>query len=272
MRKMQTRRPTIRVQAESRTGEFSKDSFMHVLDALFRYIEGIGNNLYPENPPQWNVARISMQSPLDMTVIAAEHHVTKARKTLHSAYRFLEKLDKPAKRKSRTSKPPTGVSEAEIKQALSLANTLSNGVISLKLSMDGSAPLALTTAVAHNAQVMLEALPKERHSFMTLRGRLEILNVHGGKHQFALFDALDGHRIDCHFEERHMDDVCKAIRGAIAVSGRVKFNRQNESVSIEVESIKHLPSRRELRWITAKGVNITNGIPSLQWVMEGRDD
>lgn len=127
-------------------------------------------------------------------------------------------------------------------QALEYAKSLASlSSEALPLSVrNGAERVVLSKQLLVNADIVLG---QSRSSFGSVEGRLEALNIHGGK-QFRIYSSIDDKAITCNFG-RHLelDDILRAVGKKIMVRGVVKTNPRGERTTIEAHSIRVLGDR-----------------------------
>lgn len=128
-------------------------------------------------------------------------------------------------------------------KALTLTATLSTVPLPWLRTRNGAAEVEITRSAGLHAQRIL-AMPYTS-DFGTVEGRLEAVNVHGGRRQFVIYDDLTGERIECHFGHRIATDEIKVDR-RVAVTGEIRSRENGEIVSVIAERIEVFPPDDEL--------------------------
>jgi len=79
----------------------------------------------------------------------------------------------------------------------------------------------------------------------SIEGRLRTVSDQGNLH-FFVFDDLTNRQIRCYFDDEQTDDVMKAWRSRVIVSGVVRYRKDGEPTSIVVDNLTPLKSSSDL--------------------------
>ncbi len=90
-----------------------------------------------------------------------------------------------------------------------------------------------------------EILGTETSSHGTIEGQLLALKIKG-RLNFSVWEHLTGKEIKCFFPDEMFDDVIAAVRSRIAVYGLVRYRKNGEPASVEIEHINIFPEENEL--------------------------
>jgi hypothetical protein len=72
-----------------------------------------------------------------------------------------------------------------------------------------------------------------------------MISIQGGSH-FAVYDPLTDRPIRCLISEDKVEDVQKLFRKRVVVSGKIRYRKTGEPISVEVEDVQGLPDRKTL--------------------------
>lgn len=80
-----------------------------------------------------------------------------------------------------------------------------------------------------------------------VEGRLEYLNIHGGKYRFRIWPEVGPARVQCIFPKSKLSDARNAVGFNVRVSGELVFRERDEfPFRVHVEDIERLPEDDEL--------------------------
>lgn len=124
---------------------------------------------------------------------------------------------------------------------------------------------------AHIDEILATSFPS--HGRVT--GRLERLNLHG-RLEFVLYPPIRGFAIRCRFRPELFEDVRRALRRNIAVTGKLFFLAERPFPDrVEVETLEILPRDEELpslRQLRGMAKACTGEKTSLEFVRALRDE
>jgi len=164
---------------------------------------------------------------------------------------------------------PTNFDETDLSNAKRLVSLLDDDVESITFSTPGEDSVSPTQHVAAN----VDAIMKRRYLYSggTIEGRLETFNVHG-TNTFTIYDVLTDEKTVCEFPESLYSEAYGAVSSRVAVTGRIKYNRDGRPVSMTVESIRKLREAKDLPQIrSGEQIDITGGIDSVEYIRKMRD-
>lgn len=141
----------------------------------------------------------------------------------------------------RPERPPYFTDKALL-QAKSLAN-LARDELPIAVRHDGRRVEVSKQLMTHVERV----LGKPRKSYGTVEGKLEGLQLHGPLPQFAVYEFLSGHKVECHFtEDVTLDDLRPAIGRRVGVRGEIKSTPEGVRLSVEAHELRVFPPDDEL--------------------------
>ena len=112
--------------------------------------------------------------------------------------------------------------------------TISNGEAAVEVKGDVSA-------------VIDQILSPKTTALGTIDGRLEYLNIHGGRRVFRIYPVAGPDHVDCHFSSGQLSEAGDAIGRKVRVVGEITYlERAPFPSSIKVESFEPLPADDEL--------------------------
>jgi hypothetical protein len=164
---------------------------------------------------------------------------------------------------------PPDFDESDLTNARKFVGLLEKDVESIVISAPGEESVSPTQRVAANVDAILKR--RYRHSYGTIEGTLETLNVHGQR-TFNIYDVLTDEKTECEFPESMFEEVYGAVRKRVVVTGRVKFNRDGDPISMKVESMRKRPDPATLpQFRVGEEIDLTGGRDSAEYVREMRD-
>lgn len=210
---------------------------------------------------QWEIVRVSMKSPLKMTVRSIMGN-----SGVPVKIRDLGRLEKIAKF-------PRNFGGSELAVAKELASIIPNEIAYLKLTYTGEKSAKLTNKFTENVETMSGQISRGHDETTTFEGRISQLDVpDGGKPDFRIMNRRTGKKIKCQFDPSMFTEVKNCIPGRVRVYGLAHYNAIGEPVSIEVFQFNRLRDRTELPQLEdLHNINITNGVDSANYVGRLRD-
>lgn len=239
-------------------GKNQKLTVDSLIDALERALITL-RNLDPKQPQEWEVVKVRMASPLRITL-----RNPSAQRLVPNYMRGLKKIEK---------RPviPSYFSEAEVESSRQLADVVSNGIESLKLSFPGERSVKITAQLKSNLEEVTKKISSFHYEWTTIEGLLDQVTVVGDLAKFRIEHPLTGRAIECRFPPEMLDVVKEALPHRVAVYGRARYNAAGETTSIEVKTFRKLRDRSELPQIEdISGVDITGGIDSVEHIRKVR--
>lgn len=79
----------------------------------------------------------------------------------------------------------------------------------------------------------------------SMEGMLEMVTLHGQRY-FRVYDAVSGVGVPCYFPPEELENVRVGLGKRVSVTGRVRFNRQGDKLSLQVERFCVFPPEEEL--------------------------
>ncbi|MGA2440596.1 MAG: hypothetical protein ABSH08_06540 [Tepidisphaeraceae bacterium] len=242
------KRITIRLSADE--PRLTVRALIEMLERILTALRGLDPNL----PADWEIVRARLHAPFIFTVENKSANGTVSSR-LRSARQF----------SGRRTAIPT-VTDDEIESTKELTDVLKQGIKSVRISSPGDPTVNITPAIAEK----VEALAKSRlkggyHEWTTIRGELNQITVEGGSTEFRITHGLTGAKIPCSFDPTLIDEVKDALPSRVEVSGRTRFNRAKQPVSISVSRIRRLPESG-VRISQAPAIQIADGMDSVEYL------
>jgi len=148
---------------------------------------------------------------------------------------------------------PPFFSESAVQKYRELGNVVDESgkdVEAVHLRFDDATPFTLSpTAIAH-ADKLLEA---NVLSYGTIEGRLQTITDRRGL-KCWVWEQLTDHRVECHFGAEIADEIERAWRRRVSVTGMISYRKTGTPVSINVESIRVLGGGKLPSWDDVKGI------------------
>jgi hypothetical protein len=172
---------------------------------------------------------------------------------------------------------PEHFHEDQLNKTKSIVAVLSDkspdGIAQFKYSSpnEGSTDVAVTPTLRmlHHIEMMVGPHYERWASF---EGTLEVVNFHGTKREFNIYDVITNRKIICSIAPELQEQVPVALLKRVQVYGMAKFNRENKPLSIKVERFKVYRNRAELPQLRdLVGIDITSGQDSTAYVRSLRD-
>ena len=245
---------TIRVSA--REDFVPVSSFLTIVGNAISILKDIERTTKTKGPSQWKVSGASLRSPLTFTIFSDSDQ---GKEIAHEYMRVFEEAEKTDEIDIPRWFP--GILE----KAKQLVSVLGDGVSQIAFSVPGRASVNATQRVAATADYLLSPVYED---YGSLEGTLETLSVHGKAH-FTIFDPITGKAVRCYFPSNKLEDAYRAFNRRVTVTGKAKYNRMGNAVSISVEKIRELEGGVTTREM--EGINITEGTDSAGYVRGLRD-
>jgi hypothetical protein len=86
----------------------------------------------------------------------------------------------------------------------------------------------------------------ESRDWGTIEGTLDMVSDRRGRLRFSVADPVTGREVQCYFEDEILDDVLDSFRQRVSVSGMIRYRRQGEPDSINVEEFSAFPHTEDL--------------------------
>jgi hypothetical protein len=248
----------ITINVKARGEHFTVGALIRALERTLDVLRGMEVKMASGQPVRdWQVASLNANGELRMTVKGdmPESLVT-------TYLRGMRTLDT-------TATAPAEFDDEDLSNARRLVGLLERDAESITFASPGEEPVSPTQHVAANVDAILRK--RYRYTYATLEGMLETLNVHGGN-AFTIYDVLTDHKTVCEFPEDLYAKAYAAVRKRVLVTGRIKYNRDGDPVSMTVETIRERRPAEALPQIRAgEEIDLTGGMDSAEYVRGMRD-
>ena len=136
-------------------------------------------------------------------------------------------------------------------------------------SADSGEQAELTPTAAGNAQRLLA----QASTLGAVEGRLDAVNTHGNL-RFTVWDDVSGYAVPCRFDDSLFDEVVRALRTKVLVTGRVRRNPDGRPREIsEITELRSLGGRpRRHSVLELEGVYAAMEGDTLAYLAEIRDE
>lgn len=236
----------ISITITTHDGQLFWKDFKSAINDNINALKAVGRTLAgsQEQFNNWRVCSISMKSPVN--VLLRYEPETDAEPPADWIQKFLDGMTELEKGISQ----PSGFSEDALGHVAKLIN-LRDRLESIEYSAPESERVKVSVKAATHAVEVHDALKKKRpqyyYSYGSIRGELGQITIHGATSEFAIYDQLTDRKIPCKFSPSHDAEViARLLTMRIAVYGRIKYDRLDHPVSIDVETWKQLKSPGEL--------------------------
>lgn len=238
--------------------------FVGTIANTLRLFDAIDREISKDRTPAmiWEITAVSMKSPIEITF---QSRAKKGRQSVVFAEDVLHGLQAIA----RSAIRPPHFSDEAMWAARSMVHALS---VPFTLKSNG-VRVQPTQHIAANVDSVLG-----QHSGYcdeaAVDGQLDTISVHGSP-QFVIFDAITDRGVKCYFPDDQIGSVVDLLKNRVRVYGTARFNKNDEVVSVEVDSFERLPEQDEcptIKDLHAAQINITGGEDAADYVRRLRDD
>ncbi|MFY9822069.1 MAG: hypothetical protein WAM82_11855 [Thermoanaerobaculia bacterium] len=207
------------------------DRFVRAVNAFFDLITEVAEQVEGrKRPVRWivSVEPGSVQLNSDPQALKPFVKVGKIANTIVDGMRSLD----------RSSKRPEGFSNLALRKAKDLGGVADGVDIErAKIRLSRKAASVRKDTVAHVDRI----LGVTSTAFGSVEGTLETFSIHGGPH-LAVYDSLTGRKIECIVPPEKLEEYWKNFGKRVYVFGLIRYNREGEPLSIEVENLEELPT------------------------------
>ncbi len=246
----------ITIKVTAREDYVPVNSFLTVIGNTLSILRDLGHVPGVEEPINWKVSAASLKSPLSLTIFSEAPHSDEIVREYLDVFQQAEKSE---------ALPFNRWNPRTLEKAKQLVSVLNDGVAQVTFSAIGASPVTPTQRVAASVDYLLAPAYEDYGSF---EGKLETLSVHG-KTRFNIYDPITGRSIQCFFALEKLQDAHSAFNHRVVVSGKAKYSRVGDPVSVLVEDIRVLVGGIKLADLD--GIDITGGIESAMYIRGIRD-
>ena len=197
---------------------------------------------------RWVVRSISKESPLRIE-IAPVPIGTQPEATLRQMAALPNVVTDGVQKLKQSADRPVGFSDSALGSLRDLAQLTSRGQI-LRLRSSGASVEITRQLLPTVAQILS---PEPYSTPGSVEGHLELVNLHGGRRYFAVYDDLTGERVEVNFGAQvPLDAVALALGKRVEVEGEIIYRGDDEIVSVTAEALRvfrpddELPSVQEV--------------------------
>ena len=90
-----------------------------------------------------------------------------------------------------------------------------------------------------------ELLGTPAKAYGTIEGKLFALNTKG-RLTFSIAETLTGKDVKCYFSDDIFDEVIRAIRRRVSAYGLIRYRKNGQPVSVEIEKLTVFPDQSDL--------------------------
>ncbi len=231
-------------------------SFLTIVGSTLSMLNEIGRASPRLSKADWRVSGASLQSPLTLTISSEAPESAAVVRECIGVFEHAEgSSELPAKRWG----------ERTLEKAKELVSVLNDGVAQITFVSNGAKSVSPTQRVAASVDYLLAPAYEDYGSF---EGKLETLSVHG-KTRFSIFDSVTGRAIHCYFASDKLSEAHAAFNQRVLVSGKAKYSRIGNPISVNVDNIRILQGGVKLSDL--QDIDITGGIESAKYIRGLRD-
>jgi hypothetical protein len=209
------------------------------LAELVRKLVGLVGQLSLPGPKDgakvtWIVRTISKESPLRIE-IAPLPVGTQPEATLRLIETLPNVVTDGVRRLKASAERPAGFSDIALGALRDLAQLTSRGqILHLRSTRES---VEITRQLIPTVERILSPEPYSTPG--SVEGHLELVNVHGGKRYFAVYDDLTGQRAEVSFGDQvPLDDVARALGKRVEVEGEIVYRGSDEIVSVTASALR----------------------------------
>ena len=245
-------------------GGISVETLKKALENALDMLRSIEANLAAGADVKWQVVRVKMQSPLEMTFapkvrVKGRSRPGLGRRMVKACLQGVEMIQKQARL-------PQYFSE----DTLDAAKKLIKNTEGIAFASNGSGKATLTNQAMKNIE---ELAQKARLyvDFTSIEGRLEVVSVHDGK-SISVWETLTNRRIECRMLEEHFQAAQSLLGHRVRVTGRVSYRNHVPTLIRVEEPVQRLRTVAELPQPKDIGpIDITGDLTSEEHVRRMRD-
>jgi hypothetical protein len=218
--------------------EVPAERFVRSVSAFLGLVSDVADNVtHTERAFRWLVGVRAGSLIVDFRPVAQKAESSFIPTTIRAINDGVELLEKRAER-------PLYWSDVALKRAKELADLVdptTRGVEQIMIRADRSSRRVTRRTSAH-----VEALiGTEVKALGTIEGRLRTVTEGGGLH-IVVQDALTLNNIRCYIKDEQTEELLGAFRRRVAVYGEVRYRKDGQPLSIDVQEFRILKEQHEL--------------------------
>lgn len=259
------------IEIVGKSDDIDVSPFVHVLQTTVGLLKDLEANISPEsaNKARWRIEQVTKGGPLKVIVSPNVLELNpEVLPTFLNGLRLLEDGHDVV---------PDHFHEEQLNKTKSIVAVLSDKSLDGIARITYSSPNAGTTDVAVTPTLRMMShiemmIGPHYERWASFEGTLEVVNFHGTKREFNIYDVITNRKIICSIAPDLQERVPVALLKRVQVYGIAKFNRENKPLSIKVERFKVYRTRAELPQLRdLTGIDITGGQDSTVYVRSLRD-
>lgn len=252
-------------------GHVRLSDLVEELEALKEALRQTERSMFANEPNQvyYRIVDASHSSPLKLVlepVPVRPDRTSRARaKRVTSA--FVGSMRQIKKRKR-----PDNADLPMLESFRDLGNTLGKNVERIEISDSRGKVIPIDRAFQERIS---DVIGPDEFAIGSISGKLEKLNLHNTS-RFEIFPTIGPKRVVCIFDEKDLEDVRKAVKRYVTVTGRIRYKQWAEfphaidMKHLDIHEMEaDLPSINDIRGIAP---NASNGLRSEDFVRQVRDE
>ena len=257
------------ITLSDKDGRVSAETLRTALENALNMLRGIEASIVSSGVEvRWDVIRVRMRSPLQMTFspkvkVKGRERPTIGRKIVRACLRSVEEIERGAS-------VAHDFSDEVLDATRKLVKNASSDGTSITFASNGENKIKLTEkTVKHIDEIVSRA--RLYMDFLTIEGRLDVVSGHDHD-SFFIWETLTNHKIECLVSEDQISKALLLFKKRVAVTGRVRY-RNHVPYRIDVEEpVRSMRDTNELPQPRDIGpVNITDGLSSEEHVRRMRN-
>ena len=264
--------PKITITLGGKDEKLTLSGFIKVIHETLDILNGVEKNKSGQDISKivWEIVSVNKQSPLSMTLCGRskeDSRITpkKVVADFGSAFRTVNRL----------ARRPKVFDDILLQKAKNMTSLLRNGMEFIEFKMDDDLPIRLSSKIVDNLDKLTSKKCPYYNTQSCHEGILEIVDVHGRKPEFYIFDTITKEGIRCIFDSRIVKEIGAGITQKIRVYGETRYRRKDHKpISIKVSRYEIKKQKEDLPQmddIHLCNINITQGQSSEDFIGELRD-
>ncbi len=216
--------------------KITSDRFRKAVEAFFGMVDDVSRQIAGEAKVKWIVSvkggSIHLSAAPEASKLDVANKVPQIARAVRTGISLI----------SRRPERPKYFTDNALRHARDLAMIPeARQIETAEISLANSSA-KLTAKTVANIDALLGSHIKD---YGTLEGRLLVLSAQGGPN-IAVVDPLTDRAVRCWVNEAQLEEAIRAFRKRVAVTGLVRYRRDGQPNSIEVDEFVVFPDRSEL--------------------------
>lgn len=299
------------IQVTGDHGHIPVASFIEVIRDSLQILAELDSSISEQSEPtlNWDITGASLNSPLLLTVAAhPQNGLDIGNKVIQSYVDGLEQIERGSKTKPRyfsdvalykakrmvsvlnqgireiafstpdglTVTPSTDTAK-HVDSLLDTSEFEQDSLDDFSLVEDGETDVDRGTEESRDLQelggrIIRARIHPRKEEKAVVVGKLEGINVHGGKSTFVVYDPLTNTKINCTFPDEDLEKVKEALPYRVSITGTATYNAKGQVTSIKVETFRKLRQRKDLPQARdLERINFTGGLDPVEYIRSLRD-